>query len=96
MKKKMKEVSKYWNQQSDDWKEYMNSEDFFNFEDFDSLRRFDGTHPAVFGKRIQQQNWNVQFDLRKKHFSTKDRLLYWFEKKTGIRPFDFKNYKIIK
>lgn len=96
MKKKMKEVSKYWHAESDNWKEYMNSEDFFNFEEFDSLEKFTGTHPAVLQKRIEAQNWNVKFDLSKKRFSTKDKFLYWFEKKTGIRLFDFRNYKIIK
>jgi hypothetical protein len=95
MKKKMKEVSKYWNEDSESWKEYMNSEDVFNYDDFDSLVRFTGTHPAVLKDRIAKQNWNIEFDLSKKRFSFTDRLLYWFEKKTGLRLFDFKNYKII-
>ena len=95
MKKKMKEVSRYWHDESDNWKDYMNSKEFFNFEEFDSLEKFTGTHPAVLQKRIHEQNWNVNFDLSKKRFSFKDKLLYWFEKKTGIRLFDFKNYKII-
>jgi hypothetical protein len=95
MKKKMKEVSKYWHQESDNWKEYMNSEDFFDFDEFDSLDKFTGSHPQVLQKRIKEQNWNAAFDLSKKRFSFKDKLLYWFEKKTGIRLFDFKNYIII-
>ncbi|MCW3106247.1 MAG: glycosyltransferase family 2 protein [Segetibacter sp.] len=95
MKKKMKEVSKYWHEESDNWKSYMNSEDFFNFEEFDSLDKFTGSHPAVLQQRIKEQNWNVKLDLTKKRFSAKDKFLYWFEKKTGIRLFDFKNYKII-
>ncbi|HEX8460403.1 MAG TPA: glycosyltransferase family 2 protein, partial [Segetibacter sp.] len=95
MKKKMKEVSKYWNEDSDNWKEYMNSEDYFNFTDFDSLEKFAGSHPNVLKKRIQEQNWQVDIDLSKKKFSFKNKLLYWFEKKTGLRLFDFKNYKII-
>ena len=96
MKKKMKEVSKYWHQDSDNLKEYMNSEDFFDFDEFDSLEKFTGSHPVVLQKRIKDQNWNVVFDVSKKRFSFKDKLLYWFEKKTGIRLFDFKNYTIIR
>ena len=96
MKKKMKEVSKYWREESDSWQQYMKSEDIFNYDDFDSLKKFSGTHPAVLKKRIHEKNWDVTFDLKKKKFSLKDRLLYWFEKKTGVRPFDFKNYRIIK
>lgn len=96
MKKKMKEVSKYWQEDNENWQKYMKSEDLFNFEEFDSIEKFNGTHPAVLSKRIREQSWNVKFDLTKKRFSFKDRLLYWFEKKTGIRLFDFRNYKIIK
>ena len=95
MKKKMKEVSRYWHEESDNWKDYMNSEDFFKFEEFDSLEKFTGTHPVVLQKRIEEKNWDIKFDLTKKRFSFKDKLLYWFEKKTGVRLFDFKNYKII-
>lgn len=96
MKKKIKEVSRYWHKESENWQEFMKSEDFFNFEEFDSIKKFTGTHPAVLQKRIREKNWNVEFDLLKKRFSFKDKLLYWFEKKTGVRPFDFKNYTIIK
>jgi hypothetical protein len=95
MKKKIKEVSKYWNGEPDE-KEELNNEDFFNFDEFDSLDKFSGTHPAVLQERIKNQNWNVSFDLSKKRFSAKDKLLYWFEKKTGKRLFDFKNYKVIR
>lgn len=96
MKKKMKEVSRYWQAESEGWENYMKSEDFFRFEEFDSLNKFTGTHPAVLKNRIQEKNWDLKFDLSKKRFSFKDKLLHWFEKKTGIRLFDFKNYKIIK
>ncbi|MEJ7678976.1 MAG: glycosyltransferase family 2 protein [Segetibacter sp.] len=96
MKKKIKEVSRYWHEDSEDWQDFMKSEDFFKFEEFDSINKFTGTHPAVLRKRIKEKNWDVKFDLSKKRFSFKDKLLYWFEKKTGIRLFDFKNYRIIK
>lgn len=95
MKKKMKEVIKYWHEESDSLKNYLNSEDFFNYDDFDSLEKFYGTHPAVLQRRITEKNWDVKLDVSKKRFSLKNKLLYWFERKTGIRPFDFKNYKII-
>ncbi len=95
MKKKMKEVIKYWLDETEDLQAYMKSEDVFNYEEFDSLERFSGTHPAVLEKRIREKNWNVTLNLKEKKFSLKDRLLYWFEKKTGVRLFDFKNYRII-
>jgi hypothetical protein len=95
MKKKMKNVSKYWNDDSDNLQAFLKSEDFFNYEEFDSLAKFSGTHPAVLERRIREKSWEVMFDLNRKQFSLKERFLYWFEKKTGKRLFDFKNYKII-
>lgn len=92
MKKKMKNVSKYWNDDSDNLRAFLKSEDFFNYEEFDSLAKFSETHPAVLERRIRERNWDVKFDLTRKRFSLKERLLYWFEKKTGKRLFDFKNY----
>ncbi len=72
-----------------------NVPEIFDFSQFDSLTRFPGKHPSVMINRIQAQNWDIDLDLTRKKFSLKDRLLYWFEKKTGIRLFAFKNYKLI-
>lgn len=96
MKRKIREVSKYWLSEFEDSNEHIRSEDVFDFSDFDSLVKFTGTHPSVLSSRLSQQNWKINLDLSKKRFSFKDKLLYWFEKKTGKRLFDFKNYKIIK
>jgi hypothetical protein len=67
-----------------------------NFEEFDSLQLFTGTHPEVWLKRIKEKNWHHELDISKKHFSFKNRLLYYFEKITGRRLFSFTNYKIIR
>jgi hypothetical protein len=67
--------------------------DFFN--DVDSLAIFKDSHPAVMRERISQKNWQVNFDVKKKKFSLKDNLLYRFEKLTGKRLFDYRNYRII-
>ena len=93
MKKKMKEVSRFWHD-DDKHQEILGTPDYFDFSDFDSLEMFTGTHPEVMKKRVTAQNWKLEFDLSKKKFSFTDKLLYWFEKKTGIRLFDFRNYKI--
>ncbi len=92
---KQKNVSRYWNEETDDWKNYVKTEDVYDFNEFDSLVKFAGTHPLVMQKRVSEQQWNLDIDISKKKFSIKEKILYWFEKKTGIRPFDFKNYKII-
>jgi hypothetical protein len=96
MKRKIKEVSRYWHEDSEDWRNLINSEDFFNFEDFESLEKFTGAHPLVMNERIKRHNYNYRFDTTKKNLSVKDRILYRFEKLTGKRLFDFTNYKILK
>jgi hypothetical protein len=95
MMKKVKNFTKLWHsdQKLEEW---MKSPDFWNYDEFDSLQKFTGTHPAVMHERIARQNWNVELDISKKKFSFKDSLLYYFEKWTGIRPFDFRNYRILK
>ncbi|CAN5839474.1 hypothetical protein BH10BAC2_BH10BAC2_34670 [soil metagenome] len=95
MMRKQKNVSRFWNEDTEDLKKYLQQEDFFNFDDFDSLQKFTGMHPAVMKERIEKKNWDIAIDLSKKKFSFKDALLYRFEKLTGLRPFDFKNYRII-
>jgi hypothetical protein len=92
---KQKNVSQFWNEDTDEWRNYLKIEDLYNFNDFDSLVKFTGTHPVVMEKRVKAQQWTLDIDISKKKFTLKEKLLYWFEKKTGIRLFDFKNYKKI-
>ena len=96
MKKKMQEVRQYWHEDSEGYRPELHANEVFNFDDYDSLSKFVGTHPAVLGERIKNQNWQVEIDITKKRFSFKNKALYWFEKKTGLRLFDFKNYRILK
>jgi aspartyl/asparaginyl beta-hydroxylase (cupin superfamily) len=95
MQEKRRNMIDLWQNKTEENREILNVDVFDFNEDIDSLKRFAGTHPAVMQQRIAEQNWTVELDLSKKKFSLKDRLLYWFEKKTGIRLFDFKNYRII-
>ncbi|MFN3299120.1 MAG: glycosyltransferase family 2 protein [Sediminibacterium sp.] len=95
MMKKQKEFSKLFHA-PEKLKDFLNGPDCFDFNQFDSLEKFSSTHPSVMLDRINKQNWKIELDLSKKKFSLKDRLLYYFEKATGIRPFDFKNYRLIR
>jgi glycosyltransferase involved in cell wall biosynthesis len=95
MRKKIKESSVYWNDDTQ-MEKIKSSPDDYDFSGFDSLEKFTGTHPGVMLDRIQRQNWVIDLDLSQKKFSFKNKCLYLFEKLTGIRPFDFKNYKIIR
>lgn len=95
MMKKQKEFTKLWHN-DEVLKDYMAQPDFFDYSQFDSLEKFKGTHPSAMLERIARANLNISFDPSKKKFSLKDKLLYYFEKATGIRPFDFKNYRLIR
>ena len=95
MRQKIKESSVYWNDDTQ-MEKIKSSPDDYDFSGFDSLEKFTGTHPSVMLDRIQRQNWKIDIDLSQKKFSFKNKCLYLFEKLTGIRPFDFKNYKIIR
>ncbi|TLU98278.1 glycosyltransferase family 2 protein [Dyadobacter luticola] len=94
MKTKMKNVSRFWND-DEKWEKILKTEDVFDYSEFDSIKKFEETHPKVMQNRIARQNWKVDLDITKKKFKLKDALLYWFEKKTGRRLFEFRNYKYI-
>lgn len=67
----------------------------FDYGEVDSLAPFKGTHPEVMKERIKKKNWQFTHDISRKKFSFKDSILYWIEKRTGKRLFDYRNYKII-
>jgi hypothetical protein len=94
MKKKLNNVSMYW-RTDEEWQQYISSGDVFDFSGFDSIEKFTGTHPAVMLKRIRQQNWKLELNPSQKKLSVKNKLLQLFEKKTGLRLFDFRNYKTL-
>jgi hypothetical protein len=95
MMQKQKNVSPYWLGDADMEKMLMIPA-AWDFESFDSLEKFTGTHPMVMLDRIKRKNWQITLDISRKKFSFKNKVLYYFEKITGIRPFDFRNYRVIR
>ncbi|PWT71596.1 MAG: glycosyl transferase [Bacteroidetes bacterium] len=67
----------------------------FDYGEIDSLERFKGEHPNVMQERVNKKNWSFDFDISRKKFSLSDRILYWIEKKTGKRLFNYENYEKI-
>lgn len=70
------------------------------FENFDysqvgSVALFNGSHPEYIEDLIHNLNWTVQIDTSKIRLSVKDYLLYLYEKITGKRLFEYRNYRII-
>lgn len=95
MKKKQKNVVQYWHSE-EETKAMQQQPDFYDFSDYDSIQLFTETHPEVMKDRIAKKNWQLNMDVSKKNFSIKNRLLYYIERITGKRLFDFKNYRILK
>ena len=67
----------------------------FDYSRIDSLQKFSGTHPQVMQELIGRQNWHFSADISKKNFNLKGWVLYFIEKLTGKRLFDYQNYKKI-
>jgi hypothetical protein len=73
----------------------------FEYQITNDLEKFTGSHPAVMRERIENDyEWSYQFDKlvksltkipgSRKPFLTK--ISDWFEKKTGIRVGEFKDF----
>ena len=90
---KQKSFNKYWH--SDDVvKKMVKEADNYDYSNIDSLKLFTDSHPAVMSKRISLLDWDFEFDISKKHFSFKNKVLNFIEKHTGKRLFEYRNYKI--
>jgi hypothetical protein len=70
-------------------------EELFDYmKNVDSVAIYTGTHPKVMKHRIDNWQYPIEWNVKKKNLNFKDRILYYFEKITGYRPFAYKNYKI--
>ena len=67
----------------------------FDYSGIDALQKFEGTHPKVMQPRIEKANWHFEHDLSQNKIKLKDRFKLFMEKYTGVRPFDFRNYRIV-
>ncbi|MBX9779719.1 MAG: glycosyltransferase family 2 protein [Chitinophagaceae bacterium] len=95
MMKKQKDVGRFWHN-DEEMKGFDKIPDSYDFTEYDSLAKFTETHPVVMRDRITRKNWQLELDTSKKKFSLKEKLLYRFEKLTGIRLFDFRNYTLLR
>lgn len=93
---KMKDASNYWIADQQAWEAFMANDNIFSFDDYDSVAIFKGTHPQVMQKRIKEQDYDLKLDVNRKRLSLKNRFMYFVEKVTGKRFFEFKNYKVIR
>lgn len=92
---KQKQFHRLWHDDSKLEKMVTNKKEF-DYSTIDSLQKFQETHPQLMKERINAQNWKFDFDPSRKNFTLKTWFLYYFEKITGIRIGEYKNYKLIK
>jgi hypothetical protein len=91
---KIDNFGKLWRPQGEpDQKIPKTDESLYDYSEIDSLEIFKGTHPPVMQDRVNRKNWSFDFDVTKKKFSFSKSILYWIEKKTGKRLFNYENYK---
>ena len=91
---KQKNFNKLWH--SDEWMDKnISKEDEFDYSKIDSLKKFEGSHPAVLAERLQRYNWKFDFDPNNIKLSMKDRFLLFIEEQIGYRVGEYKNYKLI-
>ncbi len=65
------------------------------YDGSEPLERFTGSHPAVMLPRIRAMNWQFDGEPTAARWSWKDRASNWFEKNTGWRPGEYKNYVLL-
>lgn len=70
--------------------------DAFDYSTVDSLAIFDGTHPKIMQERMKRMNWDFKFDISKKQFILRYRIMHWIESLTGWRIGEYKNYRLLK
>jgi len=93
-KQKERSFHKLWH--DDNWlKQNIKNEDLFDYSNIDSLKLFNGIHPEVMKSRIEKEDWSFNANIKEKNINLSNRILYYLERSTGLRPFEYKNYKLI-
>lgn len=90
---KVREFERLWHTDEFVNKKYADKR-VFDYQQVDMVMPFDASgHPHVMRQRAENSAW--QFEFNGPRFSLKNRLLYEFEKRTGWRIGENRNYRII-
>lgn len=93
MKEKVDGAKAYWSPDSKHIRTMDRPGEEYRYEqNYDSLRRFEGTHPAVMQPRLERLDWHPDLSTRVKRLSPRYRLLYWIERMTGVRLFENRHF----
>ncbi|MBT8131129.1 MAG: glycosyltransferase family 2 protein [Xanthomonadales bacterium] len=93
MKEKVDGAKNYWSSSSKHIRVMDQEGEVFVYENaYDSLSRFRGTHPAVMQDRVARIDWRPDLSTQTKRMSLRHRMLYWIEKKFGLRLFENRHF----
>lgn len=68
----------------------------YDYHLIDKLAAFTGTHPLVIKNKIEDVNWEFEFDVTKtQKMKLKHKVSFFIESLTGYRIGEYKNYKLI-
>lgn len=90
--RKHHDFNKLWH--DDNYVRQMAASALYDYNDIDQLDVFKGSHPVVMSGRIEAKNWQFSSDKIYRKLSLKDKILGWYEKVTGRRLFEYRNYII--
>lgn len=93
MQRKQEDFNKLWHDQEWIDKHVLKAESF-DYSNIDALEKFKGTHPLVMQDRIQQTNWEFEFDMSFNRLSLKNRIKIFLKQYLSI-DLGYKNYKRI-
>ncbi len=68
----------------------------YKYDGTEPLSRYTGSHPTVMKPRIDAINWQFANDPTRIRNSWKDFLSNWIEKISGYRPFEYRNYRLLR
>ena len=94
LENKIQFLHKFWSNQTEE-APVLVATTGFDYGKIESLRHFEGQHPAVMQARINRQNWQFEFDISYQNLSFKHRIKLFFERYFGWLPGEYKNYKKI-
>lgn len=92
--RKQQDFNKLWH--PDEWiEQHVGAAPSYRYDGTEPLARFQGTHPAVMLPRIKAAQWHFDQDPTQIKWPWKDRASRWLEQKTGWRPGEYRNYRLI-
>lgn len=95
MQRKQENFNKFWH--SDDWVDQnVQKAEAFDYEsNVSELHRFEDSHPQIMQERINNKNWQFDYDISFNRRTPKERAKHFLSSYLGL-DFSYKNYTLLK